>query len=135
MDYYAIGKPFINCQTCGATNDLSNKITEWPLMPVGRKISHTLLATYWGFGYGVVAIIVFVFAVSYIDPAQETVSPYVIAVVFGSGVLLSYLQLLREIRQSKRRMQDVGYRNSLIISGLMEGPPTFLGPNRPKELP
>ena len=135
MNYYAIGKPFINCQNCGATNDLSNKITEWPLMPVSRKISQTLLATYWGFGYGVVAIVVIALAVSYIDPAQETVSPYVLAVGIGSGVLLSYAKLLRDIQHSKRRMQDVGYRNSLIISGFMEGRPTFLGPNRPKELP
>jgi len=131
MNYYAIGMPFIKCQNCGATNDLSNKITEWSLMPRARKVMFMLLTMFWGLGYGIALTVLIAFIEDYFKGEPL----YFIAAGMPLGILLSYVQLLREIRQSKRRMQDAGYRNSLIMSGFMEGEPTWLGPNRPKELP
>ena len=86
-NYNAIGKPIIECQNCGAASDLSEKITEWPLMSTARKIGLVFLSAFWGIGYGAVLMAVIALIVSYVNPAQENVSLYLVAIVIGTGLL------------------------------------------------
>ena len=52
-----------------------------------KRHLRVFLSAFWGIGYGAVLMAVIALIVSYVNPAQENVSLYLVAIVIGTGLL------------------------------------------------
>ena len=124
-NYYVVEVPFVVCPSCRVPNDRSAKANEWDLSTSGRKLAHALLSLYWGLAYGVAFAALIGYVAMNASPSLENLSvtsPEVLLSIldgFALGLISSYGALYRKIRQSRNRLVDVKYRDTLKRYGYL----------------
>lgn len=94
-NYFAIGSPVIECQTCGAPNSHADKCTEWALMSPLRRLWLFVLVIFTGAFWATgIFFTIFIGIMAINDDISES-SAIAIAVF---SILVSYLYRFFQIR-------------------------------------
>jgi hypothetical protein len=103
---------------------------EWDLMSLGRRTNVILLSVYWSFAWGVCVAIALVFIATLLetgnldtDAAGQILasSPILFAAAgLSIGLLLSFSGLLKQINDSKKRLDNKDYKLRLIQLGYIQ---------------